>query len=202
MIYILDYGVGNIGSLRDCLDEIEEEHKVLTRQESLQRSDRLILPGVGAYGAAMQNLRDKNLFGFVNSVMHSRIPVLGVCLGMQLLFEESTEFGRHKGFAVMSGTVSKFDNKLNLKIPRIGWAQITKLQNHPILAGISENDYFYFLHSYSCPLNSSTVASTDYGGEYAAVVGARNVIGVQFHPEKSGKPGLQILRNFANYTYD
>ena len=197
MTTIIDYGAGNLFSVSNALDYLGYENQISSDKNDIIRADRLILPGVGAFGDAMDKL---NASGLIDVIKQEAIkkPFLGICLGMQLLFEESHEFGHHNGLKLIPGMVKLMKPKKNLAIPQMGWNSLEF--NHPcaLLNGISEGEYVYFVHSYAADCPDLYVSSyTDYGGKVPALVSSGCVFGVQFHPEKSGEIGLNILRNFA-----
>lgn len=197
MIAIIDYGMSNLRSVRHGLEYLGADARIIDSPAELTNASAMVLPGDGAFGPAMQNL---NNFGWLEP-MHNAIargvPFLGICLGMQLLFETSEEMGAHQGLGIIKGSVKKFPVSAG-KIPQIGWNQLRVRPNSKFLAGINENTYAYFVHSYYCQADDPTVvvASTDYGINYASVVEKDNVWGAQFHPEKSGTDGLTMLKNF------
>ncbi|MBI2676554.1 MAG: imidazole glycerol phosphate synthase subunit HisH [Candidatus Yanofskybacteria bacterium] len=199
MIGIINYGVGNLTSVKNSLDFLNIPNAVTDRPEEINNFDKIILPGVGAFGAAMEKL---NNFGFADKIKNfanAGKPVLGICLGMQLLFDESREYGHHKGLGLIKGRVLPFSEKVkSLPLPQIGWNNITKENASPLLENIEDNSSFYFVHSFYCkPKNQDLVtASSDYGIKFAAVIHEKNIFGCQFHPEKSQSAGLQILKNF------
>ena len=204
MIAIIDYGVGNLFSLRCSLRSLGYEAEVTGSAERLRRADKLILPGVGAFGDAMEKLRGAGLVEPIRSLAAEGKPILGVCLGMQMLFEESFEFGRHPGLALLKGRVEPMETPLramgaSLKVPQIGWNSLHIIRPEcPILRETRESVYVYYVHSYyATGCEDSLSAESDYGVDVPGVVWNRNVFGTQFHPEKSGEVGLRILRSFC-----
>lgn len=200
MIAIVNYGVGNLFSLESSFNKIGFEVKVTSNPDDLKKSERIILPGVGAFGDAAKKLFSSGLAEPLKSEALNGKPILGICVGMQLLFEKSFEFGEHNGLNLIPGTVKAISDVIpeNLKIPQIGWNSLHIKNNNFIFKYISEGDYVYFVHSYSafCPDNFIT-ATTDYGAILTAAVQRDNIFGVQFHPEKSGNVGLNILKAFC-----
>ncbi len=200
MTGIIDYGVGNLFSLRSSLAYIGETCTVSADEEQLHRADRIILPGVGAFGDAAEKLREQGLDRFVRREAEAGKPLLGICLGMQLLFEKSYEFGEHNGLSLLKGNVVPMEGNIpyGLKIPQMGWNALIKKRDHFLLEGIEAGDCVYFVHSfYAADCDECLIATAEYGKELTAVVAKDNVMGCQFHPEKSGKVGLRILKNFC-----
>ncbi len=200
MIAIIDYGVGNLFSLRSSLKFIGEQAVVSGDAEEIRRADRLILPGVGAFSDAAAKLKDTGLDEVIRSEAASGKPIMGICLGMQLLFDKSYEYGEHEGLGLISGAVKPISDVIpsGLKIPHIGWNALIKKKEHPILRDVNEGECVYFVHSfYAADCDSSVIATAEYGAQLTAAVADKNVIGCQFHPEKSGDVGMRILRAFA-----
>ena len=201
MIGIIDYGVGNLFSLRSSFEAIGQEVVISGEEEVLARADKLILPGVGAFEDAAKKLRQNGLDRFVREQVALGKPLLGICLGMQMLFERSYEYGVHEGLGLLKGEVVPMEGKLpkELKIPHIGWNQLKFVnQDSLLLSGIREGDFVYFVHSYfASGCEDSLAAVTDYGMQITAMVEKGNIFGCQFHPEKSGNVGLAILRAFC-----
>jgi glutamine amidotransferase len=200
MIAIIDYGMGNIHSVRKALELYGAETLVTNKPEDLRLCEKLVFPGVGAFDDAAAELKKENLVAALIDGIKSGKPFLGICLGMQLLFEESEEASKEKGLGVLKGKVRRFQNWPGLKVPHMGWNQLKLLtQKCPILKDIPDNSFVYFCHSfYPVPKDSEVVAATtDYGKNFASVVWQDNVFGVQFHPEKSQSVGLKILKNFV-----
>ncbi|MBS3886611.1 MAG: imidazole glycerol phosphate synthase subunit HisH [Dethiobacter sp.] len=197
MIAIIDYGGGNLRSVQNGFAAAGLPTVVSDEPHELEAADGLVLPGVGAFGQAMKNLRESGLGQLLLRRVAAGVPLLGICLGLQLLFDRSEEKGEHAGLGLIAGAVVPFPGVL--KVPQIGWNQLSILREHPLLEGISQGDYFYFVHSfYACPTDPEVVlASADYGGAFPAVVQKDNLFGIQFHPEKSSRLGLQILKNFG-----
>ena len=197
MIGIIDYGVGNLFSLKSSFEAISQEVFVSGDAAQLSKADRLILPGVGAFGDAAEKLRQSGLDAFVRQAAAKGTPLMGICLGMQLLFEESLEYGCHKGLGLLKGRVVPMQPE-GLKIPHIGWNSLRKTVDSPLLGGVKEGDFVYFVHSFHAQgCEDSLVAVTEYGMTVTAAVQKGNVMGCQFHPEKSGQVGLAILKAFA-----
>jgi glutamine amidotransferase len=196
-VAIIDYGVGNLRSVEKAFAALGHDAIVTGSSAELQKAQRLVLPGVGAFAACMTALREHGLTDLVRARVAEGVPLLGVCVGMQMLFEESEEFGRSPGLGLLEGCVRRFSD--DLVVPQVGWNRIHQRQRHPLFAGIADHAFFYFVHSYFCdPINSAAViGETDYGVNYASVVAEGNVCGVQFHPEKSQEVGLRLLGNFA-----
>ena len=200
MIGIIDYGVGNLFSLRSSFAAIGAEAIVSRDPELLAGCERIVLPGVGAFGDAARLLRESGMRDFVLSAAREGKPLLGICLGMQLLFERSLEYGDHEGLGLIPGTVRPISEVIpaGLKIPHIGWNALHLVGDCPIFRYVKEGDFVYFVHSYhGADCEASTVATTEYGAPLCAAVASGRVYGCQFHPEKSGAVGLSILRAFA-----
>ena len=201
MIGIIDYGVGNLFSLRSSFAAIGEDAFVSGEAAVLAQADKLVLPGVGAFGDAAEKLRATGLDAFVRRQAEQGVPLLGICLGMQLLFEKSYEYGLHAGLGLLPGTVVGMKGRLpeNLKIPHMGWNALHITQpGSRLLARIREGDFVYFVHSsYAEGCGGALAATADYGIPITAAVERGNIFGCQFHPEKSGAVGLEILKSFA-----
>ena len=200
MIAIIDYGVGNLFSLQSSLRYIGAEVEVTADEEKIRNADKLILPGVGAFSDAAAKLRATGLDKVIKEEAAKGKELMGICLGMQLLFEKSYEYGEHEGMGLLKGTVIPMENTIpsQLKIPHIGWNRLQFQKDSPLLRYIKENDFVYFVHSYyAVDCEESLLATTDYGKEMTAAVELRNIKGCQFHPEKSGQVGLDILRGFC-----
>ncbi len=200
MVAIVDYGVGNLFSLTSSFAAIGEEACVTSSPEVIRAADRILLPGVGAFADARKKLAQSALEDVLRAETAAGKPLMGICLGMQLLFDESLEFGRHAGLGFLRGRVVGMQGTIDpaLLIPHIGWNALIQKQKHPLLDGIEEGDCVYFVHSfYAAECEESLVATTEYGAELTAIVAKENVCGCQFHPEKSGDVGLKILKNFC-----
>ena len=201
MIAIVDYGMGNLRSVEKAIARTGAVVRVTSDPRQILEADGVVLPGVGAFGACMENLASRGLVEPVRAAVRSGKPFLGICLGLQLLFEQSEEFGPIRGLGILSGRVVRFaGSELDgLKIPQMGWNQLSVRRSVPELAGIEEGAYVYFVHSYYVvPAEPDlTVASTHYGLEFAAAIAWKNVFACQFHPEKSQGVGLRLLANFA-----
>ena len=200
MIAIIDYGVGNLFSLRSSLSCIGAEAIVTADPELIRRAERVILPGVGAFGDAADKLRQTGLDRVVLQEAAAGKEILGICLGMQLLFEKSEEYGEHEGLGLLKGRVVDMQGRIppELMIPHIGWNALHFTSPHPLLRYIKEGDCVYFVHSfYAEGCEESLVATAEYGRELTAIAAKDNVMGCQFHPEKSGAVGLNILRAFC-----
>jgi glutamine amidotransferase len=194
---IIDYGVGNLRSVEKAFAANGCDAVVSSDEKVLRRAERLVLPGVGAFGACMKALTDRGFEKLVRERVAKGVPLLGICVGMQMLFAESGEFGATLGLGLLPGRVRRFAGEL--VVPQVGWNQIRQRATHSLFEGIADGAFFYFVHSYYCEpaAQEVTLAETDYGVAYASVVGRDNVFGVQFHPEKSQAAGLKLLSNFA-----
>jgi len=197
-VILIDAGTGNLRSVQKALESVGAN---VTRTDDPQKvlsASCVVLPGVGAFGDFMSGLRARGLEDAVKKVVARNIPMLGICVGMQALFEVGKEMGEHAGLGLLNGSVVRFDNSLTVKIPHTGWNQIEFGNEASLFNGVNDGAYVYFNHSYFCEAsNSSDVISvTDYGTKYASAVQRDNVYGVQFHPEKSQSVGLRILKNF------
>ena len=202
MIAVIDYGVGNLFSLCSSLSAIGAESVVTSDPEVIRNADRIILPGVGAFADAADKLRKTGLDKVIISEAEKGKPLFGICLGMQMLFEKSYEYGEHEGLGLIPGNVVGMDGRIakGLKIPHIGWNALNKDKEHPLLKYTSEGDCVYFVHSfYAVDCDESIIASAEYGAKITAAVASGNVAGMQFHPEKSGSVGLDILRAFTEW---
>ena len=200
MIAIIDYGVGNLFSLVSSLKMIGADAVVTGDVDVIRRADKLILPGVGAFADAAAKLRESGLDVLLREEASKGKEIMGICLGMQLLFERSMEYGEHEGLGLLKGSVVPMEGVIptNLKIPHIGWNALHFSKTHKLMKYIKENDCVYFVHSYfATDCEDSLLATAEYGKELTAMVGKDNVMGCQFHPEKSGTVGLDILRAFC-----
>lgn len=197
MIAIIDYGLSNLRSVQRAFAQCGAQSELLTEPSRLMDASGAVIPGVGAFGQAMANLRAAGWLDAIPEFVASGRPFGGICLGMQLLFEQSEELGQHEGLGLLRGEVKKFSG--DLIVPHIGWNQIHVTRETPLLANVRDASYAYFVHSYYvAPRDLSVVcATTDYGADFASVVARDNIVGFQFHPEKSQAVGLQMLRNFA-----
>jgi len=198
MIALIDHGVGNLRSVQKALSTVGAETQLTWDPNIILEADKIVLPGVGAFADAMNGLKERGLVNILLDAIQSGVPTLGICVGMQMLFDFSEEHGEHPGLGLIPGRVRKFD-LTSQKIPQTGWNQVISQNNSGLLKGLEYNNYAYFNHSYYCDPKSSedVLAVTDYGILYASVVGRGNLYGVQFHPEKSQEVGLLILRNFV-----
>ena len=200
MIAIINYGVGNLFSLKSSFSAIGQEATVTSDEETIRRADRVILPGVGAFKDAAQKLRDTGMDLVVKREAAEGKPLLGICLGMQMLFERSYEYGVHEGLGLLKGEIRPIAERIpgDLKIPQMGWNSLKIVRESPLMKYSREGEYVYFVHSYSATnCDESLVAVTEYGTELTASVGKDNVFGCQFHPEKSGEVGLRMLKAFC-----
>jgi glutamine amidotransferase len=200
MIAIIDYGMGNIHSVNKALQLLGAQTKITNNPKEILGADKAVLPGVGAFDDAVLELEKQGLIKAINQFVKSGKPLLGICLGMQLFFEESDEAKDKKGLGLLKGSVKRFAHKDNLKVPHMGWNQIKVINKAcSLFKGIDDGSFVYFCHSYYAePGESSlTAVSCDYGDDFAAAVYKDNLYGVQFHPEKSQRTGLNILENFV-----
>lgn len=199
VITMIDYGASNIRSAQKAFEAVGAKVLLTSDPQDVLAGSKLVLPGVGAFGAGMNALRERGLDTAVCEAAARGVPLLGICLGMQFLFAESDEMGRHGGLNLIPGQVTRFalaDDRL--KVPHMGWNQIDHDETHPLLHGIPSGSHTYFVHSYYCvPAEAQdTAATTEYGGPFTSVVSRGNVHGIQFHPEKSQKRGLRLLQNY------
>lgn len=202
MIVIVDYGVGNLRSVQKALERVGATAVVTSEPDALDAAQGVVLPGVGAFGDGMDNLRARRLVEPILRQVENEKPLLGICLGMQLLFEESEEMGLHQGLGLLPGRVVRFPDA-ELKVPHIGWNQLAMAGSRPetaLLEGIKDGAYAYFVHSYYpvAAESGDLLATTEYGLEFASVVGRGRIWGAQFHPEKSQDVGLRLLQNYAH----
>lgn len=200
MIAIIDYGVGNLFSLQSSFKAIGAEAVVTKDKDVICSADKLILPGVGAFEDAARKLRESGLGDVLKNEVQKGKTVMGICLGMQLLFDKSYEFGVHEGLGLIPGNIVPFAEKIDAsyQIPQIGWNELKIYDGSSIFKNINNGDFVYFVHSYYAECDKKYVlATSDYGMEFTAAVGRDNVFGCQFHPEKSGEVGLNILRGFC-----
>ncbi len=202
MVAIIDYGASNLRSVQKAFEYLNKDVIVTSDEQVILSADRLVLPGNGAFGDCMDALKSQDLYSAINKFIETERPFLGICVGMQLLFEKSLEFGIHEGFGFIDGVVRRFPDNIieqGMKIPHIGWNTVTIEQQHKLFDNVEDNSYFYFVHSYYADNNngSEIVGTCDYGETFAAVAVKDNIMGTQFHPEKSQKAGLQMLENFC-----
>ena len=199
MIAIVDYGLGNLTSVKNAFDKLKINTQISADPRIIRNTRGLILPGVGAAGEGMKNLRAKGLDKLVREQANTDKPILGICLGMQLLLNASEE-GDVACLGIIDGKVNKFNT--TLKVPQIGWNQVKITKSSPLFNGIADNSYFYFVNSYYCkPFDAQNIiGATEYGEKFCSVLQQDNIFGVQFHPEKSSDAGLQLLKNFWEVT--
>lgn len=197
MIAVIDYEMGNLGSVSKALESLGAKVKVTQRSSDLKKADKIVLPGVGAFKDAMAALSNLDILEPLKDAIAAKKPYLGICLGLELLFEESEEGGSPRGMSILKGDVVRFKDPL-LKVPHIGWNQLRRRADCPLFKGIDENVFFYFVHSYYVrPKDKEIIAAvTDYGGDFTSMVWKDNIYAVQFHPEKSQTVGLKFLENF------
>ena len=198
MITILDYSVNNLRSVQKAFEHLGHQTLVTSDPETVARAEKLVLPGVGAFGEAMRNLRAKNLVEPICEAASNGQHVMGVCLGMQLLFDWSEELGLHQGLGILEGKIEKFPAQSDLKVPHMGWSELHFPRESRLFAGLPQGEMCYFVHSYHARCDAEVIAaSAHHGAEFVAGVERGNVMGAQFHPEKSSAAGLKILDNFA-----
>lgn len=200
MVAIVDYGVGNLFSLKSSFSAIGAKAVVTSSAEELEKADSIILPGVGAFRDASEKLKNSGLENTVVALAKSGKPLMGICLGMQLLFEKSYEYGEHKGLGLIGGEIRPIESVVpnGFKIPHIGWNSLEIKKPSPIFENVNNGEYVYFVHSYyAADCDGSVTAVSDYGAKLTAAVQSGNIFGCQFHPEKSGETGLKILRSFV-----
>ncbi len=195
MITILDYGAGNLRSVENTLKAIGAEYALVRDASGLQRATRIILPGVGHFGQMMRAVDDLDVRATLLDRIEAGVPFLGICLGLQALFTSSDEAPEARGLGVFDQRVLRFSDAA--RVPHMGWNSVQRLRESRLLEGTGDGPYVYFANSYYAPVVPATAASTEYGTGFTAVIEHRNIYAVQFHPEKSGRAGLQIMRNFA-----
>ena len=199
MITILDYGMGNLGSVMNMFKRIGVKSRISSDIKEIEQAEKLLLPGVGAFDAAMGRINANNFIDVLNFLAHDKkIPVMGICLGMQLLTEGSDE-GVLPGLGWIKGRASKFPKSDNLKVPHMGWNLVEPQKDHPLIQNLPPEPRFYFVHSYHVDVTNSedSILKTSYGVTFDSAIGRENIMGTQFHPEKSHKFGMKILENFA-----
>ena len=196
---IIDYGMGNLRSVEKAVETVGGKPTISRDPDAVRKAERLILPGVGAFGDAMNNLRQRGLDSAICEAVGAGKPLLGLCLGLQLLFTQSEEFGSHQGLNLIPGKVRKFDDP-GLRVPHVGWNQIEGVLPNPLLTDIPEGSYFYFVHSYYVEPDKSgdVLRRTNYGHSFCSIACREKVWGAQFHPEKSQEMGKRLLRNFMS----
>jgi len=197
-VTVIDYGVGNLRSVTKALEFLGSQVVLTSDPEQVTKASKLVLPGVGAFGTGMANLHQLNLVEAIQDAARRGVPLLGICLGLQLLFDESEEMGRHKGLGLMSGKVVRFPERNDLRIPHMGWNALRIRKRDPLFQDVPDGAMVYFVHSYfPAPDDPSVIAATtEHGVEFVSAIAVDNIFGTQFHPEKSSQVGLQILRNF------
>jgi glutamine amidotransferase len=196
VIAVADYGIGNLGSVTKAFRHVGAEVRLTGDPEELRRARALVLPGDGAFAATMSEVESRGLVPVLREAAAAGKPLLGICIGMQLLFEESEEHGRHRGLGLLPGRVRRFDGPL--PVPHMGWNRLHLRKPHPLLRDVPDGSHVYFVHSYYCDAPDEVViASSDYGRDFAAIVGRGSVLGVQFHPEKSQETGLRMVEGFV-----
>jgi len=198
MIAVVDSGVGNLRSVVKALAAVGADVTLTAEPQTILSAWKVVLPGVGAFADTMQGLRERNLIPIIYDIYQRQTPLLGICVGMQLLFDVSEEMGIHEGLGLLPGRVKRFDGN-NIKVPHTGWNQIQPQKENPLFQGLEPGSYVYFNHSYYCDPDESedVLASTTYATGYASAVQRHALYGVQFHPEKSQQVGLEVLRNFV-----
>lgn len=199
MNVIINYQAGNLNNLKNALDYQGIKNKIVTHADEVRQADRILMPGVGAFGPAMASLKTSGMMEVILEKIDEGTPFLGICVGLQLLFSEGHEGGVHEGLGIIKGKVIRFEHEL--KIPQMGWNQVSYSDENPLFQNISNHSYFYFVHSYfGVPTQSDVIlTTTEYGAPFPSAVHTQNVWGVQFHPEKSQDAGLQLLKNFCAF---
>lgn len=202
MLAIIDYQMGNLRSVQKGFEQVGCEAQITSRAQDIRTADKVVLPGVGAFGDAMTELQRRGLIDPVREAIDAGKPFLGICLGLQLLFDVSHEGGQHRGLGILRGEVVRFDIPREFKVPHMGWNQANVRQRSPVLDGIAAGTHFYFVHSYYVvPADESVIAvEVNYHRPFCAMIQRGNLFATQFHPEKSQSEGLKLLRNFANLS--
>ena len=202
MLAVIDYGAGNLRSVLHALKHLgARDMRLVQDPDQLHGAEKIILPGVGAFGAGMEQMREQKLVAPLKAALKAGVPYLGICVGMQILYEVGEEMGEHEGMGILGGRVLRFPHFPDRKVPHMGWNHLNIRGEPDLLAGLDERSYAYFVHSYYCaPSEDDTViSSVDYGIDFAAIVQRDNIYGVQFHPEKSQSTGLRILSPASNF---
>lgn len=202
MIVVLDYGMSNLSSIANALKYVGAEVKISKDAEDLSKADKIVLPGVGAFRDGAANLKNKNLDKALHrEVIEKKKPFLGICLGMQLVADKSYEFGEWEGLGFVSGEVKRFEIPDKFKVPHVGWNNVKIIKDHPLMKDVEDEATFYFVHSYymECKDEQNIIGICDYGRPFTAIVAKDNIFSTQFHPEKSQKNGLKLLKNFVNW---
>lgn len=197
-IAVIDYDSGNVRSVSKAVEFVGSKSEITKSRDTILSADGVILPGVGAFGDCMDKLKQYRLTDILYKFIDSKKPFLGICVGLQLLFEKSFEFGEHEGLGIINGKVNLFPAKKGYPVPHMGWNTVNILKENPIFNGIDNNSYFYFVHSYFAEASNNELSITNYIVDFTSSVNKDNVWGVQFHPEKSQKNGLRVLRNFCD----
>ncbi len=196
MIGIVDYHLNNLRSVQKAFEKVGSSAFISDKPDELRKADKLVLPGVGAFGQAMENLASLGLRTVLDEHVTAGRPLLGICLGMQLLFSKSYELGEFSGLGYVKGEVKLFPSAV--KVPHMGWNQVEIVRSSPILRNVEEKSFVYFVHSYFVdPTEDVTIARTEYGPRFTSIIEKNNIIGIQFHPEKSQTAGLQLLKNYS-----
>lgn len=196
MIAVIDYAMGNLRSVQKAFEYLGYKAVITQQPSEIQKADKVVLPGVGAFRDAMQTIKQKGIDKVLYDVVEQKKPLLGICLGMQMFFEKSYEYGEHKGLAILQGEIVKLPE--GVKIPHMGWNSLNIKKKNPLFEGLSQEPYVYFVHSYHLNTEADIVSATTYYGKEIQVAAQKeNVFALQFHPEKSGDVGLNILQNFG-----
>ena len=201
MIGIIDYGLGNLSSVINAFNTINCRAEIFDNPKYIKKYKRLVLPGVGSFEAGIKALKAKNWPESIYEHVELKKPLLGICLGMQLLFTKGEEYGVHNGLGLIKGVVKKMELESHLKLPHVGWNNLVNMKSHPLFKDIKNNIDFYFVHSHVCipESNNSIFAEFNYGNPFVACVSKKNIFGTQFHPEKSASSGITLLKNFHHW---